>query len=222
MNEHFEKPNMRTVSTKEHILDAAEELFSEHGYENVSMRNITELAKTNIASVNYHFQTKLGLLSAVFKRRAHALNKERLQLLQKCVAEAENGEVDIKDILNAFLEPSLQAGEDSAHGVHFRRIMGQMSASPNPEVRQMLFQAFDKVSREYMSVLRKACPGLSKEEFYWRVTFLFGAMMYVHSNNGRIQSLAGSGFDSSNMKKAIEYMVPFFTSGMQQPPIKKP
>ena len=222
MKTNADKTKIPEGTTKERILNAAEILFSEHGYQNVSMKNITDLAQTNIASVNYHFRTKLGLLADVFSHRARELNKERLRRLQECAKTSNDGEVEVEEILRAFLEPSYRTGQESEHGKHFQRIMSQMSASPNAEVRQILFQTFDKVCQEFLSLLKKARKDISREEFYWRVSFIYGAMMYVHSNNGRIQSLAGSGFDAGDMTKAVHYMVPFLAEGMKMTAIKKP
>lgn len=44
--------------TKARILDAAEDLFVEHGFEAMSMRQITSRAAVNLAAVNYHFGSK--------------------------------------------------------------------------------------------------------------------------------------------------------------------
>ncbi|HEX6529126.1 MAG TPA: TetR family transcriptional regulator, partial [Burkholderiales bacterium] len=41
--------------TRTRILDAAEELFMQHGFEGTSMRHLTSRAGVNLAAVNYHF-----------------------------------------------------------------------------------------------------------------------------------------------------------------------
>src|SRR4051812_264478 len=41
--------------TKSRILDAAEALFVEHGFEATSMRALSAAAGVNLAAVNYHF-----------------------------------------------------------------------------------------------------------------------------------------------------------------------
>ena len=43
---------------RQSILDAAEELFAEKGFTGTSIREITQQAKCNIASVNYYFHGK--------------------------------------------------------------------------------------------------------------------------------------------------------------------
>src|SRR5205085_2358496 len=55
--------------TRTRILDAAEELFMQHGFEGTSMRLLTAKAGVNLAAVNYHFGSKDALIEAVFHRR---------------------------------------------------------------------------------------------------------------------------------------------------------
>ena len=45
-------------TTKLKILDAAEELFAQSGFSETSLRQITNKAEVNLASVNYHFGSK--------------------------------------------------------------------------------------------------------------------------------------------------------------------
>ena len=51
-----------------HLLDAAEELFAEHGYAATPLRKVAERAGVNPALVHYYFDNKLGLLRAVLDR----------------------------------------------------------------------------------------------------------------------------------------------------------
>ncbi len=61
------------TSTKEKILDVAEGLFAEHGFNDTSLRTITGRANVNLASVNYHFGDKKTLVRAVLDRYLEAL-----------------------------------------------------------------------------------------------------------------------------------------------------
>lgn len=53
---------------KGQILDAAERLFAEHGFDGVSLRNIASAASTTQALVSYHFGSKLDLYRAMWGR----------------------------------------------------------------------------------------------------------------------------------------------------------
>ncbi|HKB12974.1 MAG TPA: CerR family C-terminal domain-containing protein [Vicinamibacterales bacterium] len=55
------------VETHERLLHAAEQLFAERGYSNVTVRDICHAARANVAAVNYHFGDKLGLYREVLQ-----------------------------------------------------------------------------------------------------------------------------------------------------------
>ena len=69
--------------TRTRILDAAEELFMQHGFEGTSMRALTTRAGVNLAAVNYHFGSKDALIEAVFRRRLDPVNLARMAEVEK-------------------------------------------------------------------------------------------------------------------------------------------
>lgn len=54
---------------KDHILDVAEKVFSERGFDGASTRIISGEAGVNMAMLNYYFGSKEGLFLAIFERR---------------------------------------------------------------------------------------------------------------------------------------------------------
>ena len=205
-------------STKERILHTAARMFSEHGFDNVSLRDITTGAEVNIAAVNYHFGSKVGLLTAVFGEYAAPVNAARLQLLDDC--ERRNGDraPGVSEILWALLSPAFHAPDSGTEGLYFHRMLGRMSSSSNPDVRRILFDTFDTVATRFVDMMSRACPDLPREELFWRLTCVYGAIMYAQADNGRIRTLAGNSFDSTNMDDALKYMIPFLTAGFTLPP----
>ncbi|MFT7176774.1 MAG: AcrR family transcriptional regulator, partial [Halioglobus sp.] len=59
-------PTSKKGEKRERILDVAEELFALHGYDGVTMRQVSSGAKVDVALANYHFGKKLDLFHAVF------------------------------------------------------------------------------------------------------------------------------------------------------------
>jgi AcrR family transcriptional regulator len=57
------------IDKKDHIMDVAERVFAEHGFDGASTRLISGEAGVNMAMLNYYFGSKEGLLIAIFERR---------------------------------------------------------------------------------------------------------------------------------------------------------
>src|SRR5437899_12857181 len=94
------------VATKDRILDAAESLFMEHGFEATSLRSITAAAGVNLAAVNYHFGSKEELFQSVLTRRLDPMNHARLALLTRLEGEAAPHALSCDKILTALFVPA--------------------------------------------------------------------------------------------------------------------
>src|SRR4051794_8087396 len=99
-------------ATKERILDTAEALFMEHGFEATSLRAITSAAGVNLAAVNYHFGTKEELFQSVLTRRLDPMNQERVALLTELERAVAPQPVACEKILSAMFIPALKLARD--------------------------------------------------------------------------------------------------------------
>jgi len=98
---------------EELLLDSAEQLIGRHGYDGVSLRQISQAAgSANNSAIHYYFKNKDGLIRAVIKRRSTAIDKRRQVLLGKI--REEGREDDAAAILEALLWPI--AEEQDLHG----------------------------------------------------------------------------------------------------------
>src|SRR3978361_1713019 len=57
------------IDKKDHILDVAERVFSDLGFDGASTRLISGEAGVNMAMLNYYFGSKEGLFLAIFERK---------------------------------------------------------------------------------------------------------------------------------------------------------
>jgi len=57
------------IDKKDHILDVAEKVFSDLGFDGASTRAISGEAGVNMAMLNYYFGSKEGLFLAIFERK---------------------------------------------------------------------------------------------------------------------------------------------------------
>ncbi len=70
------------IDKKDHILDIAEKIFSELGYEGASTRLISGEANVNMAMLNYYFGSKEGLFVAVFERKINSFKSLLLNITE--------------------------------------------------------------------------------------------------------------------------------------------
>ncbi|HSR64738.1 MAG TPA: TetR family transcriptional regulator [Xanthomonadaceae bacterium] len=198
-------------STKDRILGAAEELFAQFGFAGTSLRQVTSRADVNIAAVNYHFGSKENLVNEVFRRRMDEMSAQRLAALKAAVS-AHPGELE--PILAAFVEPALAMAQDRHGGGAFIRVIARAYAEKNDSLRKFLSDQYGHVPREFAKAIAACMPALSKEELYWRLDFLSGALTYAMADFGLIKRPAGVG-EATHRARAARELIRFAAAGFK-------
>jgi AcrR family transcriptional regulator len=85
------------------IVEAAGRLFSERGFDGVSVRELARRAKVNGAAINYHFGGKAGLYHAVLRRLIDDTEPMFTPMVARLRAGAEQAEGD-PEALAALIE----------------------------------------------------------------------------------------------------------------------
>ncbi|WGS51419.1 TetR/AcrR family transcriptional regulator [Paraburkholderia sp. D15] len=173
--------------TKSRILDAAETLFIECGYEAMSLRQITSRAEVNLAAVNYHFGSKESLIHSMLSRRLDKLNQERLKLLDR-FDDMLGARLTCEHVLGAMFIPALRLSRDPrVGGKAFLRLLGRAYTDPSAFIRDFLNAHYESVAVRFFDAFQRALPHLPREELGWRLHFAIGALSGV---------LAGTDTDS--------------------------
>jgi AcrR family transcriptional regulator len=188
--------NLRSIKppheTRTRILDAAEELFMQHGFEGTSMRTLTAKASVNLAAVNYHFGSKDALIEAVFRRRLDPMNAARIAELDRLEAAAGASPPSTDAIIRAFLRASLAMIEDSkGGGRNFIRLLGRAYTEPSKPIRALIGQLYAPTMARYKGAFERALPDLPKDELIWRMHFMFGTLAYTLAATDTVQLIAG-------------------------------
>ncbi|NMG43170.1 TetR family transcriptional regulator [Aromatoleum toluvorans] len=203
--------------TRDRILDAAEALFVEHGFEATSMRMITGQAGANIAAVNYHFGTKDALIQEVFRRRLTELNRRRLAALDRLEAEAGGAPLKPSRIVQAFFGTALEMAADTTNGGHtFMRLLGRTYTEPNGFVRQFLAEEYAEAVERFLAALYRALPDVPRDEILWRFHFMMGAMSYAIAGTDALQLFAGQ-FDDADPERLMPRLMSFLLGGLRAP-----
>ena len=140
--------------TRERLLATAEELFATRGIDAVSVRDITEAADANTASINYHFGSKRGLIDAIVERRAEALGRRRADLLDELEGTAP---VDLRAVTRAMVLPTAELVHDDPTGRFYVSFLAALG--DHPELMPAL-DAFEPATERYLRALARATPEL--------------------------------------------------------------
>lgn len=161
--------------TRQRLLDAAEWLFIEKGYEAMSLRHITTRAGANLAAVNYHFGSKEALIQELLSQRLNRLNQERLQLLSAGESLATE-KLDATAILGMLFVPAFRLSHGNASGPAFMRLLGRVYSDPSPFVRSYLDEHYKSISGRFFEAFSKALPELPRPELGLRLHFALKAI----------------------------------------------
>jgi AcrR family transcriptional regulator len=209
----------RPPVTKDRILDAAEALFMEHGYEATSLRSITAAAAVNLAAVNYHFGSKEELFQAVLTRRLDPMNQERVDLLTRLEEESAPDPLPCDRILGAMFIPALKLARDPERGGNdFLRLLGRAYADPAPFIRKFLAEQYAVMIARFKAAFGRALPDLPKKELSWRLHFIMGALSYTLAGTDALRLIAElTPAETGNDELLLHRLAPFLLAGLQSP-----
>src|SRR3984957_4864293 len=164
--------------TRHAILDAAERLYADRGFADVTLRDIVAAANVNLAAVNYHFGSKDELIAELFVTRSLATNRERLNEL-KAAEAAGGGRADIDALLRALGGPPL------------RRIK-------NREIDHL---------RKFAAAMRRSLPARDEVELYWGLHFALAMAHQTIRDSERLTKLSEGSCDLNDVPDIIERIV---------------
>jgi AcrR family transcriptional regulator len=204
--------------TKARILDAAETLFMEHGFEATSLRLITAAAGVNLAAVNYHFGSKEELFQSVLTRRLDPMNQARVALLDRYERETP-GPLACERILVALFIPALSLARDPQRGgSNFLRLLGRAYADPAPFIRQFLSQQYAPMIGRFKDAFARALPHLPRKELSWRLHFIMGALSYTLAGTDALKIIAElNPVETENDEILLRRLAPFLLAGLNAP-----
>jgi AcrR family transcriptional regulator len=201
--------------TRESILDAAEDLFSKHGFYGVTIREVAREAGVDTALVHYYFGAKRGLFDAVFLRRAEVWNNERVDAINRYARETAANNMTLEGLLEAFLRPPFQWSLKGGPGwKHYSALVAQTNANPAFGGETMA-RYFDPAIRRLIELIRLVLPDAREVDLYWAYHNLSGALTLTLGETGRLDRLSGGLCRSGDLETAADYMVRFAAAGFR-------
>ena len=202
------------AGTRGRILDAAERLFGERGFEVVSLRDITGLAEANVASVNYHFGSKEKLIDAVVERHARPVNERRMAMLDAAEARHGGAPVPVRELLEAFLRPMIAHILDGRMSEDlFCKFMGRMMSERGYCLPKSVEPNFQQMALRFSRAFLEAVPGLSEQDVLWRMHFSFGVLTNTLMHRDTLHQISQGRAGDPGMEVLLEELLDFTAAG---------
>jgi len=204
---------MASDQTRSAILAAAERLYADRGFGDVTLRDIVAEANVTLAAVNYHFGSKAELIAELFVTRSIAGNRERLAEL-KAAEAAGGGRASIDAIFRALVGPPLrgclsQDRESSAAA----RFMIRASIETVPPIRRIRNREIDHL-RKFVTALRRALPDRSEAELYWGLHFALAMAQQTVRDSERLAKLSEGKCDVDDVESVSDRVVDVAVLGL--------
>ena len=205
--------------TRTRILDVAEELFMQHGFEGASMRMLTAKAGVNLAAVNYHFGSKHALIEAVFRRRLDPMNVARIAALDELEAEAQGRVPAPESIIRAFIGPGLRMIEDArGGGRNFIRLLGRTYTEPAKSIRALIGHLYGPAMERYKAAFERALPQMPDRLVPRLLHLLLRTLAYpLAATDTRVPPPAWSPAHRAPHSALEERLAAFLTAGLNAP-----
>jgi AcrR family transcriptional regulator len=200
-------------STRERLLNIAEQRFGEGGYEGTSLRAITVAAAANIAAVNYHFGSKEALLKAAVARALAPVNTERRRRLDQLEAK---GQPTAEQLIRAFVEPGLDLVlRRGDRGPVVARFIGRIAFDPSQRIRELYAAESDPVEARYLAALQHALPRAAPESVAFGFVNLLG-LLALHQSQALARPPVDDVDPADDPAKLAENLIAFLVAAFDR------
>ncbi|MDD5169245.1 MAG: TetR/AcrR family transcriptional regulator [Syntrophales bacterium] len=196
------------ASTTTSLLNAAERLFAEHGYDGVGMRALADEAGVNLGATTYHYGSKQKLYIETVMRRFRPIGEERIRLLRQAEKEAEGKPVPVENILDCMLRPPFMTV--LAHP-HFPALLARNLFMPPPFMQELLAKELPPFNEPFEAALARTLPNLPLELLQIRDVFTGGVLLMVSRQLSKMPMRSSPAFCEFVLKE----MVTFIAAGLR-------
>jgi AcrR family transcriptional regulator len=212
------KPTGRKMSrggadTRVKLLDAAERVFAETGYDGTSLRDIASRAKAHLALSTYHFGTKENLFEQVIQRRAAEMEQIRLAELAKIDVARLSPDEAVRALIEAYSLPMIRAryGRSREWQAHVRLLSQLISVK---RWLPLIRKSYDNCGLRFIAAFQEALPHADHDRLLDSFSFMISNMLYVCSYTNRFDELRTKHLSAKeNIDAAVENFLRFVHAG---------
>lgn len=207
----------RKPDARKRVLEAAEELFAKHGFDSVSIRDITKHCGANVAAINYHFGGRENLVAEVMLRYIQPINDERMARLESARQKWGGKPVPVEDIIDAFVRPlATRVRKSELSERLFYKLCGRVFSEHVDSLPQHVEAHFEPLLREFYRELDQSLPDVPLEELIWRFHFMVGGMIFLMTHQDLLQRMSQGDSGVPSMDVSISRFIRYAAAGFRE------
>ena len=202
--------------TKARLMEAAGEVFAEHGYRASTVRQICQRAQTHVGSVNYHFRDKKGLYAAIFGQSfqlAVTRYPPNLGLTGRATPEEK-----LRAFIYSLLLRLMGEGLPAWHG----KLLAKEIAEPSGALGEVLEYSIRPLYTYLAGIVReltneeKPAGGEESDRTFLASLSIVGQCLHHHIARHFIEALRPSSFDPAHIENIADHITRFSLGGIRE------
>jgi AcrR family transcriptional regulator len=199
---------------QDRLLNAAEQLFSEHGFEGSGVREIAATAGCNIAAINYYFGGKDKLYTEVWRRQLIQMRDARMQAIEQVMSE-NDGNPSLEDLLRSFANAFIGPFVDESRSRRFMNLMAREMIDQHVNVNLFVDEVVRPTLGALGGALLKSCPGLEKSRIPLLIVFLAAQLVHVVHIKAMFDQVKIAEMPAFDLTEAVDNIVKFSAAGIR-------
>ena len=199
--------------THERILDAAQKLFAEKGFDSTSVRDITTEAGCNVASVNYHFGGKDNLYLETFRSMLTVLRDRRLEMMGELMERDPTP--TLEEFVETFAVIMIEPLVGDSRGRLFLNLVSREMIAPRLPDGVLFSEFFEPMMERAAAALARVGPPLGAASTRMCVMSLVGQLLHSLKAHHLLTDLGRSDVLPTQHSDQIAHCVRFSVGGIR-------
>jgi len=199
--------------THERILQAAERLFSNKGFEATSVRDITTEADCNVASVNYHFGGKENLYLEAFRSLLSEVRDRRIESMRRDMTERP--EMSLEDFVESFATAFMEPLVDQSRGRFFLGFFGHEMNDPHLPPRVFVDEFIRPLARVSIEGFERFGPPMEPMAQRLCLMSVVGQLLHAIKARFLFASDQESAMVPSDLEEHVRHIIRFSAGGIR-------
>ncbi|MGA2677792.1 MAG: CerR family C-terminal domain-containing protein [Sedimentisphaerales bacterium] len=199
--------------TRKRLLEGAEEMFAQKGFDGTTIRDITTKARRGPASVNYFFGDKRELYEELFRLRLREMCESRLNAIKTVMSD--KGKPTLEKLLHVYCVDFLKPFADPQQSQRFMQLLFREMA----EQRLPRNMFLDELAAPTLTAMEEAvsviCPNLNKNDIIMSVLSLTGQLVHIMQVKVLFEGAQGHSITSISIDESIDHIVKFSAAGIR-------